>query len=262
VAKISLEGRKLEKLHVTKEDIKNGLRELGLSEGDIVGVHSSLSSFGYVEAGTEAVVDALLETVGEAGSVVMPTYSTNRRKVPKTQEETDLGMTWKYQVLPFDARETPCWTGAIPEAFRKCPQARRGSNPAHSLAAVGPKAPELIQGWHKLLELDGYILLLGVGLGCCSSMHLAERDIQLPRHILKKITPPADLRERCRREKIEFGFGLYPDFSRMEEPCRKHGIMKVAEVGEATLKLLRLRHLIDLYAQYLRTNPDLFYHDY
>ena len=249
-----------QKPRVTREDVKKGLRELGLGQGHIVGVHSSLSSLGYVEGGAETVIDALLEVVGQAGSVVMPTYSTNRRRLPKTQEEVDLGMTWKYKVLPYDPQETPCWTGAIPEAFRQRPQALRGSNPAHSLSAVGPQARELVQGWHRLLELDGYILLLGVGLGCCSSMHLAERDVQLPEHILKRITPPPELRERCQREGIEFGFGPYPDFSLMEEPCLKHGIMKVAKVGEATLKLLRLRDLIGLYAEHLRTDPDCFYH--
>ena len=261
MGKIAPERRAREKSHVSKEDIKRALKELGLGEGDTVGVHSSLSSLGYVEGGAEAVVDALLETVGRTGSVVMPTYSTNRRELPKTQEEADLGVTWKYKVLPFDPQNTPCWTGAIPEAFRKHPQALRGSNPAHSLAAVGPRAAELVEGWHALLQLDGHILFLGVGLGCCSSMHLAERDVRLPAHILKKITPPAEIEERCEREHIEFGYGPYPDFARMEEPCLREGITKVATVGETTLKLLRLRHLIDLYAECLRTNPDLFYHD-
>ncbi len=260
VGKMGLEKRTPERPHVTKEDIKRGLQELGLGAGDIVGVHSSLSSFGYAEGGAEAVIDALLGTVGEAGSVVMPPYSTNRRQLPKTQEEVDLGVTWKYEVLPFDPQNTPCWTGAIPEAFRKHPQALRGSDPAHSLTAVGPRAAELVEGWHALLQLDGYILLLGVGLGCCSSMHLAERGIQLPEHILKNTAPPPELVERCNRGNIEFGFGSYPDFARMEEPCLRKGIMKVATVGEATLKLLRLRDLIDLYAEYLRTNPDRFYH--
>ncbi len=260
VGKMGLEERTREKPHVTKENLKRALKELGLGAGDIVGVHSSLGSFGYVDGGAEAVIDALLGTVGEAGSVVMPAYSTNRRELPKTQEEIGLGVTWKYEVLPFDPQNTPCWTGAIPEAFRKHPQALRGNNPAHSLTAVGPKAAELVEGWHALLQLDGYILFLGVGLGCCSSMHLAERDVQLPKHILKKITPPPELEERCERKHIEFGFGSYPDFARMEEPCLRKGIMKVATVGEATLKLLRLRDLIDLYAEYLRTNPDLFYH--
>lgn len=260
MAKVSLEERKREKPHVTKEDIKEALRKLGLGEGDIVGVHSSLSSLGYVEGGADAVIDALLEVVGEAGSVVMPTYSTNRRRLPKSEEEAALGVTWKYKVLPFDPETTPCWTGAIPETFRKRPQALRGSDPAHSLAAVGPRAATLVEGWHRLLELNGYILLVGVGLGCCSSMHLAEQEVQLPPHILKKITPPPELRERYRREGIEFGFGPYPAFARLEGPCRARGIMKEVRVGAGTLKLLRLRELIDLYAEYLRTDPDLFYH--
>jgi len=45
----------------------------------------------------------------------------------------------------------------------------------------------------------------------------------------------------------------------MEEPCKEHGIMKTVKIGEATVKLLKLRELIDLYAEYLRKTPDLFY---
>jgi len=33
--------------------------------------------------------------------------------------------------------------------------------------------------------------------------------------------------------------------------------MKTVKVGEATLKLVRFRELIDSYAEYLRKNPDL-----
>jgi aminoglycoside N3'-acetyltransferase len=36
--------------------------------------------------------------------------------------------------------------------------------------------------------------------------------------------------------------------------------MKTVKVGEATLKLVRLRELIDLYVEYLEKDPDLFYH--
>jgi aminoglycoside N3'-acetyltransferase len=43
---------------VDKEDIKVGLRMLGLKKGDSVGVHSSLSSFGRVEGVADAVIDA------------------------------------------------------------------------------------------------------------------------------------------------------------------------------------------------------------
>jgi aminoglycoside N3'-acetyltransferase len=45
---MNLETRKKEKIIVTKENIKKGLRLLGLKIGEIVGVHSSLNRFGYV----------------------------------------------------------------------------------------------------------------------------------------------------------------------------------------------------------------------
>ena len=107
VSKIDLETRKREKVRVTKEDIKKGLAELGLKRGDVVGVHSSLSSFGYVEGGADTVIDALLETVGEEGAVVMPTYSTNREDVQRTPEEVKLGVTWKARILPYNPKTTP-----------------------------------------------------------------------------------------------------------------------------------------------------------
>jgi aminoglycoside 3-N-acetyltransferase len=39
---------------VTKNQIKRGLRTLGMKKGDVVCVHSSLSGFGYVEGGAES----------------------------------------------------------------------------------------------------------------------------------------------------------------------------------------------------------------
>ena len=74
---MDLESRKRDKVHVTKDNIIKGLTSVGLNQGNVVLVHSSLSSFGYVEGGADAVIDALLETVGPAGTVVVPTFSGN-----------------------------------------------------------------------------------------------------------------------------------------------------------------------------------------
>jgi len=126
---MNLQTRMKEKTHVSKEDIKSGLRQLGLKPGALVMVHSSLSSFGYVEGGAETVINALLETVGPEGTVMVPTYSINRRRLDTGEEE----------FLPYDAEKTPVWTGTIPETFRKRTEAIRSANSTHSLAAIGPK---------------------------------------------------------------------------------------------------------------------------
>jgi len=263
MSKMEIETGKGEKSDVTKEDIKRGLRKLGLKKGDVIGVHSSLSSFGYVEGGADAVIDALVEIVGDEGTIVMPTYSTNRKDIKRTRREVDLGVTWKSEILPYDPEKTPCWTGRIPETFRKRKGAVRSLDPTHSLAALGPKANELVQDWEKLLKADGYILLLGVSLSCCSAMHLAEKRVQLPPHILEKIEPPPELLEKYGPDlgwpEWDIGYGPYPDFAKMEEPCKENGLMKTVRIGEATVKLLRLDQLINLYAEYLGKNPELFY---
>ena len=54
---------------VSQNDIADGLREVGLEPGDTVFMHSSLSSFGHVEGGAEAVARAFLEVLGQEGSV-------------------------------------------------------------------------------------------------------------------------------------------------------------------------------------------------
>jgi len=251
--------RKERKAVVTKEDIKKGLRELGLKQGDVAGVHSSLSSLGYAENGADTVIDALLEVVGEEGAVVVPTYSTNRIEFERTPEEIEMGLSWKFKVLPYDPRETPCWTGKIPDSFWRRKEAVRSSHPVFSLAAIGKKAEELCRGRDKLLEADGYILLIAVGLDRCTAMHLAEDRVQLPERILKKITPPAGLLEKYPEPEWETDFGPYPDFAKMEEISKKHGIMKITTIGEATIRLLKLRELIELYVEALRNNPDMFY---
>jgi aminoglycoside N3'-acetyltransferase len=136
-----------------------------------------------------------------------------------------------------------------------------------SVAGIGPKAREIIEAghqsvleaWKKLLELDGFILLMGVDLGACTAMHLAEERVTFPKHILEKITPPKWFVEKYLENEWEWDVGPYPDFRKMEEPCLQHQVMKTAKVGEATLKLVKLRDLIDLYEKYLKEDPDRFY---
>ena len=107
--RMDIATRRRSKAYVTKEDIVAGLKELGLKKGDYIGVHSSLGAFGYVEGGADAVVDALLVTVGAEGNVVVPAYSNNIESLERTQEDIELGVTWKYRVLPYDPQADGSW---------------------------------------------------------------------------------------------------------------------------------------------------------
>lgn len=54
---------------VTKHQLYDGLKDLGIGKGMILEVHSSLSSFGELEGGAMTVIDTLKELVTEQGSI-------------------------------------------------------------------------------------------------------------------------------------------------------------------------------------------------
>ena len=60
---------------VTKQDILFSLSLMGIQSGDLLLVHSALSSIGQVEGGADTVIDALLETIGPKGTLVMSTLT-------------------------------------------------------------------------------------------------------------------------------------------------------------------------------------------
>ncbi|MHC4714968.1 MAG: AAC(3) family N-acetyltransferase [Planctomycetota bacterium] len=163
---------------VEKSEIIAALRAAGLAEGDTALAHSSLSSFGHVDGGADAVIDALLEAVGPGGTVLVPTHTweTVTRENPV-----------------FDVRETPSCVGFVTNVFRKRPGAVRGLHPTHSCAGIGPAAADLSSGheidvtpcgphspYARIMEFGGRIVFLGTGLSCNTTLHAIEEFACVP----------------------------------------------------------------------------------
>lgn len=60
---------------LSKKELKNAFQLVGLKQGDYVIAHTSLSKLGYVIGGPQTVIEALLETVGSEGTIMIPTQS-------------------------------------------------------------------------------------------------------------------------------------------------------------------------------------------
>lgn len=63
---------------ILKEEIVQKLREVGLEKSDAVMVHTSLKRMGYICGGAQTVIEALMEVVGENGTIMMPIQSWKR----------------------------------------------------------------------------------------------------------------------------------------------------------------------------------------
>lgn len=56
-----------------RQDLQEAFQQAGLASIRLLLVHSSLSSLGLVEGGADTVLDALLEVLGEEGTLLVPT---------------------------------------------------------------------------------------------------------------------------------------------------------------------------------------------
>lgn len=175
---------------VTRASIACDLRALGLEEGVTVIVHSALSALGWVCGGPQALVEALVDVVGEAGTLVMPTHSSMNSD-PARWENPAVPPSWwpiiREQMPAFDPNLTPTrGMGATVECFRRLPDARRSAHPEVSFAAWG-RHRDFVVGSHtldhglgegsplaRIYDLDAEVLLLGVSHARNTSLHLAE----------------------------------------------------------------------------------------
>lgn len=158
-----------------KDILLGHLKKLGVEEGDNLLVHSSLKSLGEIEGGPETVIQTLVESVGEDGTLLMPALSYE--SVTKDQ-------------LIFDAKETPSCVGALTEIFRKRKGTLRSLHPTHSISAHGKNATFFIENHEedstpvgpnsplsKLSDTGGKILFIGCGLRPNTSMHGVEEFV-------------------------------------------------------------------------------------
>ena len=175
---------------LSQGEIEDGLKQLGLARGDIVEVHSSLSSFGWVEGGAATVVNALMEVVGEEGAIVMSAYPVSK-PLPLTDQEKERGITAKVRLFGEDY-DGPSGMGAIADEFRHRPATVLGPG-FHRVCAWGHNAQLLSRGYQHLLEADGWVLLLGVGIGYVSSMHQAEK-VGIPPEVVECVRVPDEIR--------------------------------------------------------------------
>lgn len=181
----------------TRDSLAADVRALGVTPGETLLVHSSLSSLGWVCGGAGVVVGALLDVLGDAGTLVVPTHSSDNSD-PAYWEAPPVPEAWwahiRASTPAFDARTTPCrGVGVVPETVRNWPGAVRSSHPQTSFAAVGPRAAAIVDGHApdcrlgersplaRLEEGAARVLLLGAGFESCTAFHLAEYRIPSPR---------------------------------------------------------------------------------
>ncbi len=238
----------------TPFDTARALSRLGVKEGDRLLVHSGLSLLGWVDGGAQAVVDGILETVGESGTVMMPAFTFPPAEI-------------------FDPARTPSTMGAISEAFRKRPGVIRSIHPTHSVSIMGPESERLAAGHetatalgvgspvHLLLAEGGDIVLLGVGHWANSAVHVAEAIARVPyldipysdqyAHPLAARLPDGSIKKFEPKENP----GCSINFITVEQPLKEHGLITYHREGDTLAQRISGRGLLDVLSKMLESDP-------
>lgn len=156
------------------------LKKMNLSPNGVLLIHSSFKSFKRDGYHPNDALSSIMEYMGN-GTLLMPT------------------MSWRY-VKPqnpyFYVSTTPSNTGILTELFRQQFAQHRSLHPTHSVAGVGKDAYSILNQHHycdtpcgnnspfaKLIESDAYIIMLGVGIDCCTLIHHAEELIATQHYV-------------------------------------------------------------------------------
>lgn len=249
------------KLRVTFDRLISDLRGLGISDGDHVLTHASLSRIGYVPDGPRTVIEAILATVGPNGTALFPALTSDPEISPEQPPVFDVRISRTQGI------------GVIPESARGYPGAARSLQPTHSVTAIGGLAQWFVEGhercetpcgagspYDKLRQVDGKILLLGCDHQANTTMHLVEEMIGVPYHLLPGVAIATVTRADGYRHHLPVRlhrWGVPRDFMRTDAEMSRRGIQRVGLIGSAESRLVNVRAMCEILFTRLREDPYL-----
>jgi aminoglycoside 3-N-acetyltransferase len=254
-----------------KQEIVKALKKAGVNTGDLLMVHASLSKFGVIKGGVETVLDAMLECVGEKGTLLFPTFTR-----PYIYFE---GTTIRdYGYRPYDPADPGLiWVGSVPKAALKRKTAVRSAHATHSVAGIGPLAKKCLAGhlendpptcrrspFGKLLDFKGKVLYFGSGLAPTTFLHFLEDELDLP-YLGNAVCRVKD-GDNTRTILIPKHLPGHRDFyvsnaenSKFFKKAKTRGLkIKESSFGLGKIQLVDVKKLYEIGVRIIKEDPDVF----
>jgi aminoglycoside 3-N-acetyltransferase len=175
----------------------------------------------------------------------------------------------------FHERLSPSITGRITESFRLRPSAVRSLHPTHSVAAIGPGAPEYCRGHEvystpcgrssthgRTVSASRQVPLVGVGLEAFTLAHGIEEWAEVPWlfnrvETLYVITGSGSVLTVTARRHTDDPYYQDRDFPSLEPLLRQADAIRYGTAGRATIRLIEAAPATDVLLPLIRENPDL-----
>jgi aminoglycoside 3-N-acetyltransferase len=236
---------------ISRSELTDQLLAIGVKRGGLLLVHTAFSKVTPIQDGPHGLIAVLHEAVGPNGTLAMPSMT----------DDDD---------HPFDPGKTACREmGVVADTFWRLPGVLRSDSP-HAFAAIGPRAAEIIadhavsvpHGLNspvgRIYELDGQVLLLGVGHDANTTIHLAENMAGV-RYRLPKYSTIFRDGQPTRYDYNEIDH-CCQNFNLLDQWLEAEGRQIRGIIGHAEARLARSRDIVEVALSCLRENETVFLH--
>jgi len=257
---------------LTQKDITDALHALGVTAGETLLVHTSLTQLGYVQGGADTIIDALKQTVGEDGTFLAPAFLR-----PFIYSDGCLNKSNEYR--PYDTRpdgalrDKAIWTGALPKTMLKRNESFRSGHISHEWTAIGKNAEYCTSGHAlldspcgknsplaKALELDGSVVFIGCSIGANTFIHYIEAMANAPFLNTALATYIDENGNQKTGRLTEFPGGCRSFYTGADSYFYKEAVRRGLHIDEAELGIgklykIRLRELYEIGMQMHKEDP-------
>ncbi len=218
----------------TKAQLLRHLKQIGVEEGDILFVRAEIGKIGRVVGGGDTILEALLESVGETGTIL-------------TLGFTDITPRWKLDNSEVFTEKTKSNTGALAKLFMRNISCKRSHHPVNSFLAIGQKANELLEGhtadslsyapMNKLRENNARMLVVGCVENSpgFTTVHSVQENLGLTKKSwFSGVAGALYIKngQTCKYIKKDFG-GCSAGFSKFYSKYLQKEVLSVGYIGNA-----------------------------
>lgn len=242
---------------ITERQIVNDLQQLGVKDGDHIGLGISFRKIGRVEGGAETLINALMTAVGPGGTIMIPSY-TRAHPQPENGTNAHEGC--------FDPRLTPAYTGIVPEVLRQREGSIRSWHPQCSVVSLGRLASYLTENhdadapaylpFSRLASCKGKVLSIGIGDKLVGFRHEAQ--------YLAGLLDVVPLRSQTRYRDKNGQIGVFvrrdtggcvTRLPALTKTLRQQGLVTDGKIGEADSILVDAEEGLRSLTDQLKSNP-------
>ena len=257
---------------ITKNDLTDALKALGVEKGETLLVHSALSELGYIDGGVDSVIGSLRDAVGENGTVLAPAFTT-----PYIYFDGRVNKSIKYR--PYDTRpngllrDKSIYTGILPRKMLTERDSARSGHSTHEWVVIGANAEKYISGHGFLdaptgetsplqnaLKADGSVVFLGCGINSNTFIHYIETIAKAPYLQNAVISYIDENGKTCSAMINQHLPGHRSFYQRFEGDFYKEAIKRglhihEQELGLTTIYRIKLRELYDIGMEMFKNDP-------